>query len=597
MAAVFDWLQSRVRAGGQGGPRRLAPYAEVWEKVAASARETEALNLDRRPLILSIFSDLAGAVRASSSEEPSRARRPARAFMSDRPTFSISTAIPYANGAPHIGHAYELIAADAIARFKRIDGYDVHFVTGMDEHGQKMQQTAAKLGITAQALADRTATEFEAMGELLEAQVDDRVRTTEPRHVAAAQAIWQRMQDAGDIYLSKYPGWYSVRDEAFFDEDELTVAADGTKRRARRRAGRVGRGGELLLQAFGLRRAPAGALRGAPRVHRPREVPQRDRRLRRARPQRPLHQPFDLRLGHPGAGRPQARHVRLGRRSDQLPHRHGLAGGSPSPSSGRWTSTSSARTSRASTRSSGRPSSCPRSCRCPGRSWSTASSSTRGRRCRSRSATSSTRRRCQRLTASIRCAIFFLREVPFGQDGNYSHEAIVNRTNAELSNDLGNLSQRSLSMIAKNCEGRVPDARRADAGRRGAARRRARPARARARGHGRLHAASGAGPHLARRGRRQPLLRRRRALGQEEDGSRAHGHDPLRDGGGRAHLCHSRAAVHAVGHGAHARRARRGGGQARHRRDRGGGRARARHDAASADADLPALCRGVKVEA
>ena len=146
--------------------------------------------------------------------------------MSGR-TFYITTAIPYANGAPHIGHAYERIATDAIARFKRLDGYDVLFVTGVDEHGLKMLQTAQREGITPLQLGDRTAAEFLAMGEVLEAPTDDFVRTTQERHKRASQAIWEGMQAAGDIYLSKYSGWYSVRDEAYYDEGELTAAADG----------------------------------------------------------------------------------------------------------------------------------------------------------------------------------------------------------------------------------------------------------------------------------------------------------------------------------------------------------------------------------
>ena len=143
--------------------------------------------------------------------------------------FYITTAIPYANGAPHIGHAYERIATDAIARFMRLDGRDTLFVTGMDEHGLKMQQTAAREGLTPQALADRTATQFEAMGEALNARADDIVRTTQDRHKRASQAIWERMKANGDIYLSKYSGWYSVRDEAYFDEEELTDGPNGTR--------------------------------------------------------------------------------------------------------------------------------------------------------------------------------------------------------------------------------------------------------------------------------------------------------------------------------------------------------------------------------
>ena len=135
--------------------------------------------------------------------------------------YLISTAIPYANGAPHIGHAYERIATDVMARFKRLDGADVLFITGMDEHGQKMQQTAAREGLTPQGLADRTAAQFEAMGDLLNARADDIVRTTSQRHKDSVTEIWKRMEANGDIYLSKYSGWYSVRDEAYYGEDEI----------------------------------------------------------------------------------------------------------------------------------------------------------------------------------------------------------------------------------------------------------------------------------------------------------------------------------------------------------------------------------------
>src|SRR5450631_2790001 len=117
--------------------------------------------------------------------------------MSERQRFYITTAIPYGNGPPHIGHAYERIAADAIARFMRLDGCDVLFVTGMDEHGLKMQQTAAREGLTPLALADRTAAQFEAMGELLNARADDVIRTTQTRHKTASQEIWRRMAARG----------------------------------------------------------------------------------------------------------------------------------------------------------------------------------------------------------------------------------------------------------------------------------------------------------------------------------------------------------------------------------------------------------------
>ncbi|NBQ39263.1 MAG: methionine--tRNA ligase, partial [Alphaproteobacteria bacterium] len=150
--------------------------------------------------------------------------------MTDREKFYITTAISYPNGRPHIGHAYELIATDAIARFKRLDGADVFFLTGTDEHGQKMLQTAAKEGMTALELADRNAAVFRAMGQALNASNDDFIRTTEERHKKASQAIWNRMVEAGDIYKDSYAGWYSVRDEAYFAEDETVLGGDGIRR-------------------------------------------------------------------------------------------------------------------------------------------------------------------------------------------------------------------------------------------------------------------------------------------------------------------------------------------------------------------------------
>ena len=144
-------------------------------------------------------------------------------------TFYLTTAIAYPNGAPHIGHAYEYIAADTIARFKRLDGEDVFFMTGTDEHGLKMQQAAAKAGITPRELADKNAAAFQALQDTLGSSYDRFIRTTDPDHYAASQAIWQRMADNGDIYLDSYSGWYSVRDEAYFAEDETEVREDGVR--------------------------------------------------------------------------------------------------------------------------------------------------------------------------------------------------------------------------------------------------------------------------------------------------------------------------------------------------------------------------------
>ncbi|MCO6178338.1 methionine--tRNA ligase [Ciceribacter sp. RN22] len=144
-------------------------------------------------------------------------------------TFYITTAISYPNGKPHIGHAYELIATDAMARFQRLDGRDVFFLTGTDEHGQKMQQTARAEGITPETLAERNSNEFRAMGKLLNASNDDFIRTTEKRHHETVQEVWRRMAANGDIYKDSYAGWYSVRDEAYYQEEETEVRADGVR--------------------------------------------------------------------------------------------------------------------------------------------------------------------------------------------------------------------------------------------------------------------------------------------------------------------------------------------------------------------------------
>src|SRR5690606_3883432 len=143
--------------------------------------------------------------------------------------YYITTAISYPNGAPHIGHAYEAIASDAIARFHRLDGRDVFFMTGVDEHGLKMTQTAAKEGISPRDLADRNSPRFQAMCDRMNVSYDRFIRTTEPAHYKASQAIWKKMHDAGDIYLGTYAGWYSVRDEAFYAEGETTVGSDGIR--------------------------------------------------------------------------------------------------------------------------------------------------------------------------------------------------------------------------------------------------------------------------------------------------------------------------------------------------------------------------------
>ena len=143
--------------------------------------------------------------------------------------YYITTAIHYPNGKPHIGHAYETIAADVMARFQRAMGRDVRFQTGTDEHGLKMAQKARELGISPRALCDEMSGHFRSLFDILDISYDNFIRTTEERHHAASEAIWKAMEEAGDLYLDRYEGWYSIRDEAYYDESELTDGEGGEK--------------------------------------------------------------------------------------------------------------------------------------------------------------------------------------------------------------------------------------------------------------------------------------------------------------------------------------------------------------------------------
>jgi methionyl-tRNA synthetase len=377
--------------------------------------------------------------------------------MTEAERFYITTAIPYANGAPHIGHAYERIATDAIARFKRLDGRDVLFVTGMDEHGLKMQQTAAREGLTPQALADRTAGEFEAMGEMLNARANDIVRTTQERHKRASQAIWERMQANGDIYLSKYSGWYSVRDEAYFDESELTDGPNGAKLAPSGAPAewveeesyffRLSAYAEKLLALY---EAQPAFL--TPDKYRNEIVAFVKRGLSDLSISRTT---FDWGVAVPGDPR-HVMYVWVDALTNYITATGFPDGG---PKADFW----------------------PANAHVIGKDitrfhaiyWPAFLMSAKLAVPRQIVVHGFLFNRGEKMSKSTgnivapadlvhrygvdQIRYFFLREVPFGQDGNYSHEAIVQRINADLANDLGNLAQRSLSMIARNCAGAVPD--------------------------------------------------------------------------------------------------------------------------------------------
>jgi methionyl-tRNA synthetase len=156
--------------------------------------------------------------------------------MTGQRSFYLTTPIFYVNDSPHIGHAYTSMACDVLARFMRLDGYRVKFLTGTDEHGQKVEKAARAAGMEPKAFCDKVSENFRALGPLLNLSNDDFIRTTEPKHYAASQAIWRAMaankspKGRDNIYLGKYAGWYAVRDEAFYAEGELTTGPDGKKR-------------------------------------------------------------------------------------------------------------------------------------------------------------------------------------------------------------------------------------------------------------------------------------------------------------------------------------------------------------------------------
>jgi methionyl-tRNA synthetase len=381
-----------------------------------------------------------------------------QAAMADKPRYYITTAIAYPNGPPHIGHAYEAIATDAIARFMRLDGYDVLFLTGTDEHGMKMLQTAAKEKLTPQQLVERNVPRFKAMVERLDCSNDEFIRTTEERHHRASVGIWQRMEANGDIYLDKYSGWYSVRDEAYYDEPETRLNEKGE------RLGPQGTPVEWVEEEsyFFKLSAYQDKLLELYARHPDYVLPKerlnevmsfvkgglQDLSISRTTFDWGVKVPANSKhvmyvwvdaltnyitaVGYPDTDSPKFRrywpadlHV-IGK---DIVRFHAVYWPAFLMSAG---------------------------VEVPRRIFSHGFLFNRG----------------EKMSKSVGNVIdpfaladaygvdqlryFFLREVPFGQDGNYSHEVIVNRINADLANDLGNLAQRSLTMIARQLGGMLP---------------------------------------------------------------------------------------------------------------------------------------------
>ena len=378
--------------------------------------------------------------------------------MSVKPPFYITTAIAYPNGVPHMGHAYEAIATDCIARFKRLDGYDVRFLTGTDEHGIKMLQTAQKAGLTPRELLERNVPRFQAMVETFNLSIDDFIRTTEERHRISTQAIWEKMASNGDIYKSTYAGWYSVRDEAYYAESETTLNDAGV------RLGPQGTPVEWVEEESYFFRLSA----------------YQDRLL-------------SYYAEHPGFIAPDSRRNEVvsfvsGGLQDLSISRTTFDWGIPVPGDSKhimyvWVDALTnyitalgypdvdgdfAKYWPAGVHVIGKDIIRFHAVYWPAFLWS--------------AGLEAPKRvfghgflfnRGEKMSKSVGNVVdpfnladqygvdqmryFFLREVPFGQDGNYNHEAIVARINADLANDLGNLAQRSLSMIAKQLGGVLPE--------------------------------------------------------------------------------------------------------------------------------------------
>ncbi len=377
--------------------------------------------------------------------------------------FYITTAISYPNGRPHIGHAYEAIATDTIARFQRQRGRDVFFLTGTDEHGLKMAQAARERGVEPARFAEEMSRYFREMDEKLNISFNRFIRTTEPDHHRASQAIWQAMADTGDIYLGRYEGWYSVRDEAYYDEKELVTAESGEKLSPQGTLVewtveeswffRLSAYQDRLLAHYA---ANPDFIRPDSRrneVLRFVEGGLSDLSISRTS--------FDWGVKAPGS----ENHVMyvwldaltnyltgIGYPDDTEPWRrywpadlHVIGKDVVRFHAVYWP---------AFLMSAGLP--LPK--QVFGHGWLLS----RGEKMSKSVGNVVDPDDLIRAFGVDQLRYFLLREVTFGQDGSYGAEAIVNRVNADLANSFGNLAQRTLSFIAKNCDGILPNERSSD---------------------------------------------------------------------------------------------------------------------------------------
>ncbi len=358
-------------------------------------------------------------------------------------TYYITTPIYYVNDKPHLGHAYTSVACDAIARYMRLDGLKVKFLTGTDEHGQKVEKSAKNAGVPPQAFVDEVSEHFRDMARDLNLSNDDFIRTTQPRHIAEAQAMWKRLEEAGDIYLGSYAGWYAMRDEAFYAESELVNG-----------------------------KAPTGA--EVEWVEEPSYF------FRLSKYQQPL---LDLYARQPDFILPESRRNEVirfveGGLKDLSISRTTFEWGIPVPGDEKhimyvWLDALTNYLTAA-------DGFWPADLHMVGKDilrfhavyWPAFLMSAKLALPKRVFAHGWWTIEGEKMSKSLGNVVapahlitkygldqtryFLLREVPFGSDGNFSRQSMFERINADLANTIGNLAQRTLSMIAKNCNEAVP---------------------------------------------------------------------------------------------------------------------------------------------
>ncbi len=376
-------------------------------------------------------------------------------------SFYITTAISYVNGPPHLGHAYEAISTDVIARFKRLDGFDVMFLTGTDEHGQKVEKTARANGKEPSDFCDDIAARFQEMARSLNISNDDFIRTTEPRHHESVQEIWRRIDAKGDIYLDKYAGWYSVRDEAYFGEDELTKGEGDSAGKLFAPSGgevewveeesyffKLSDYGDRLLRHYD--ENPDFILPHYRRNEIVNFVKQGLTDLSISRTS------FKWGIPVPGDDR-HIMYVWLDALTNYI-----TATGFPDEAAGSYKKYWPADVHvigkdimrfhtiywPAFLMSADLP--------LPKRVFGHGFLNIEGQKMSKSLGNVITPEAMVGEFGLDQVRYFLMREVPYGNDGSFSKDSMVNRINSDLANDLGNLGQRVLSMIAKNCAGRVP---------------------------------------------------------------------------------------------------------------------------------------------